>query len=284
MSCSIEVRSFVTDESVVCPHCGLDAPAGRFCKFCGKPLTDDEEVVSSDAAVSDDAARAELDAIYNDDEQAHAPARTSYPQFPFSIHGMDDQNMAILFSKSELRVLDKELDRLIAEISSTRQALDLQNADKEMLMVRAQNLRKVLSETKARREKLRSVEGELLITRVLSQLTEQTTKLEKLKKAEKSLDEVVFDEEKKKLEFRVKTLEKDLKDVIKTSKRWIKDMDTEIKRLDRELNRLDAKLKIGDVSQSAYDAKKRDLLKSTEIIERGKDSLEETIKLAEKQK
>jgi hypothetical protein len=278
------VRALVTDEIVVCPHCGLDAPAGRYCKFCGKPLANDKEVVSPDEAVSGDANRAALDAIYNGDEQAHTPAGATYPQFPFSIHGMDDQSMAILFSKSELHVLDKELDRLIAEISSTRQALDLQNADKESLMVRAKTLRKAFGETKARREELRRVEGELPITRILSQFTEQTMKLEKLKKAEKSLDEVVFDEEKKKLELRIKTLEKDLKDVIKMSKRWSRDMDTEIKRLDRELNRLEAKLKIGDVSQSAYDAKKRSLLKSTEIIERGKDALEETIKLAEKHK
>jgi DNA repair exonuclease SbcCD ATPase subunit len=35
-------------EKVICPHCGRETPKAQFCKFCGKPLTEEklEEVVS----------------------------------------------------------------------------------------------------------------------------------------------------------------------------------------------------------------------------------------------
>ncbi|MFW9918745.1 MAG: hypothetical protein ACFFED_04045 [Candidatus Thorarchaeota archaeon] len=241
-----------------------------------------DDAVKPDAP-SEEAHQAALRAIYEDDEP-EIVEEISYPDFAFSIDGMDPRNLAILFSKSELRVLDKELDRIIAEISSTRQALDLTHADKDLLIVRAKDLRREFDETKMRRTRLRSVEGNIPLKNVLAHLTTQESKLQKLESAEKTLDPVIFEEEKKRLQVRIKNLKNDLKSTLKVSKQWAKSMDSEIKHLRREQSRLDAKLKIGDISQTAYDSKMKDITNSIVIIEGGKKTLEEIIQLAEKTK
>ncbi len=269
------------DNLVDCPHCSAKVPSGRFCSECGKPLN---KAVDDEPEAVLEAHRAELDKIYEEIEEPHISEHLSYPEFQFSIDGMDSQTMAIIFARAEMKVLDEELDRIIAEISSTRHALDLEHADKDLLISRARDLRHELDEAKSRRAKLRSVEGEIPLKNTLSQLMIQTAKLEKLKSAEKTLDPVVFQEEKKRLQMKIKYLQKDLVSALKTSKQWLKSMDNEIKRLRREISRLDAKLKIGDVSQTAYDSMNRELSKAISIIEGGKRSLEETITLAKKSK
>jgi len=271
----------LADDLVVCPHCKDKVPAGRYCNSCGKSLDSD---AGKGTIISEEAHQAALKAIYDDEEVPEIVETVSYPDFQFTIDGMDSRNMAILFSKSELKVLDKELDRIIAEISSTRQALDLTHADKDLLIARSKDLRREFDETKSRREKLRSVEGSVPIKNVLAHLTTNEAKLKKLESAEKTLDRVVYEEEKKRLEVRIRNLKNDLKATLKTSKRWLKSMDGEVKRLRRELSRLDAKLKIGDVSQTAYEVKTKDLRTSIGIIEGGKKTLEEIVELAEKAK
>ncbi len=267
----------VPDDLVACPRCKTKVPEGKFCNACGKPL-------DKESSESESASRAALEEIYADTEEPQFDNQSSHPDFLFSIDGMDERSMAIVFSRSELKVLDKELDRIIGEISSTRQALDLQHADKDRLIERATSLRKEFDDTKARREKLRAVEGEIPLKNTLTHLAAQKSKLEKLESAEKTLDPVIFEEEKKRLQIRIKNLTNDLKEALKTSKKWTKSMDSEIKRIQRALSRLDAKLKIGDVSQTAYDAKKVELSNSISIINGGKKTLEEMISLAEKSK
>ncbi len=271
----------MSEDLIICPHCKTEVPKGRFCNACGKSLAKSKDDGDTGTEANH---KAILDAIYEDVEEPELMEHISYPEFQFSIDGMDIRNMAILFAKSELKVLDKELDRIIAEISSTRQALDLTHADKDLLIARAKELRREFDVAKARREKLRNVEGETPLSNTLSHLSVQETKLKKLESAEKALDPVVFEEEKKRLQVRIKNLKKDLSSALKTSKQWLRSMDSEIKRLQRELSRLDAKLKIGDVSQTAYDSKKNDMNRSIGVITGGKKTLEEIIRLAEKSK
>lgn len=275
------VGELLSDDLVSCPHCMAEVPAGRFCNSCGKPL---EKDAGKSRILTDEEHQAALEAVYAEVEEPEAVEEVHYPEFHFIIDGMDRRNIAILFSKSELKVLDRELDRIIAEISSTRQALDLTHADKDLLKARAADLKREFDETKSRRMKLRAAEGDIPLKTIMGHLTTQESKLDKLESAEKTLDPVVFEEEKKRLEVRIKNLKKDLRETIKVSKQWIKSMDNEIKRLRREQSRLDAKLKIGDVSQAAYDSKMKDVVSSIVIIEGGKRTLEEIIQLAEKAK
>jgi chromosome segregation ATPase len=209
---------------------------------------------------------------------------TSPPEFHFKIDGMNPDAMAILFAESELRVLDVELDRLLQEISSTRQALELKHADKELLTARAQTLRTAFDISKARRAELRGLHGDIPLKRTLTNLEKQESKLEKLQEVEKQIDESVYEEEKSKILLRIKSLRKELKEFLKESKKWVKSMNAESKRLKKEKSRLEAKLRIGDISQTAYDAKMKEIEKAFQVIDGGKESLEKIVELGEKTK
>ncbi|MFW9909221.1 MAG: hypothetical protein ACFFEF_11660 [Candidatus Thorarchaeota archaeon] len=274
----------MSDDLVACPSCGLEVPEGRFCKLCGKPLHED---ITADAGKDegDIALDSALEDLVDIEEDAEKPSpNVILPDFHFIIRGMDQESMAILFAASELRTLDLELDRLIQEISSTRQALDLKHADKDMLVARAENLRKQFEQTKVRRSELRGVQGEIPLKRAITSLEKQTQKLKKLEEVEKKIEESVYEEEKNKILLRIKSFRKDVKSSLRLSKQWLKAMNAEIKNLRKEKSRLDAKLKIGDISQTAYDAKLKEVTNSIGIIEGGKDSLEVIIKMGEKVK
>ncbi|MDF1539110.1 MAG: hypothetical protein P1Q69_09410 [Candidatus Thorarchaeota archaeon] len=270
----------MSDDLVVCPSCEQEVPDGKFCKLCGKLLH--ESAPDSDREVSPDSTSIVEDLFADDDDLDEVSSSASYPDFNFTINGMDPESMAILFSEAELVGLNKDLDVLIYEISATRQALDLEHADKDLLVARAQSLRTAFDSTKARRSELRDIQGELPLTRALANLEKQVAKMKKLKEVEKKIDESVYEEEKTKLLLRIKSFRKDLKSSLKSSKQWLKGMKSESKRLRREKSRLEAKLKIGDISQTAYDTKMKETMKSLDIIERGSETLEKVVRLAEK--
>ncbi|MHA2423972.1 MAG: hypothetical protein ACXAEF_04245 [Candidatus Thorarchaeota archaeon] len=276
----------MSDDLVVCPACELEVPDGRFCKSCGKPLHAELEAVLNEDADDTEKASSSLPDFLRDDYDDTQDDNTaaSPPEFHFKIDGMDSDSMAILFAEAELRVLDAELDRLLQEISSTRQALELKHADKELLTTRAKNLRSAFDVSKARRTELRGLSGELHLEKTLTNLKNQTAKLEKLQEVEKQIDESVYEEEKGKILLRIKTLRKDLKDSLKEAKKWLKSMTAESKRLRKEKSRLEAKLRIGDISQTAYDARMKEIDRAFQVIEGGRQSLEKIIELGEKTK
>lgn len=273
----------MSDDLVVCPSCELAVPDGRFCKFCGKPLH--EGIPDSNQDDSADSSKSIVNDLFADeDDDDEVSSSVSYPDFHFRIDGMDPESMAILFSEVELVTLDKNLDILIHEISATRQALDLEHADKELLAARAQSLRTAFDTTKTRRTELRETQGILPLRRALTSLEKQVAKYEKLKEVKKKIDESIYEEEKTKILLRIKSFRKDLKSSLKISRQWLKGMKSESKRLRREKSRLEAKLKIGDISQTAYDIKMKETVRSLEIIEGGRETLEKVVRLAEKTK
>lgn len=271
----------MSNDIVVCPSCEMEVPDGRFCKFCGKPLH--EENPDSDNGASIEASKSIIDDLFADDTD-EVTKHVSLPTFHFTIDEMDEESMAILFAEAELASLDKDLDKLIHEISATRQALDLKHADKDLLVARAQALRAEFDSTKARRTELRAIQGTLPLERALTNLEKQTAKMEKLKEVEKKIDESVYEEEKTKILLRIKSFRKDVNSSLKISKKWLKGINVESKRLRKERSRLDAKLKIGDISPSAYDAKMKEIARSLEVIEGGRKTLENVVRLAEKTK
>jgi len=272
----------VSDDLIVCPSCELEVPDGRFCKFCGKPLH--EGIPDSNQDDSTDSTTSIVNDLFADDDDDEVSSSVSYPDFHFRIDGMDPESMAILFSEVELISLDKNLDILIHEISATRQALDLKHADKELLAARAQSLRSAFDTTKTRRTELRETQGILPLRRALTSLEKQVAKYEKLKEVKKKIDESIYEEEKTKILLRIKSFRKDLKSSLKISRQWLKGMKSESKRLRREKSRLEAKLKIGDISQTAYDVKMNETMSSLEIIEGGRETLEKVVRQAEKTK
>jgi len=269
----------MSDDLVNCPSCGIDTPEGRFCKFCGKPLSEIEKSPVDDFA-ENDVVEDDVDFESDLDEVVSEVEHISYPSFGFAIDSMDDKSSAILFSRSELGVLNRELDGIIEKTRATRQALELEHADKEILATRAFELKNQFEMTKSRRDELNQVLGDLPIRSTFDELELQERKLTKLEEIEKSLDSVVYEEERTKILIKLKTLRKDLKSALKTSKQWTKGMNKKLKELRRELSRLDAKLKIGDISRTAFDTQKQEVDRCIGIIELGKTSLEQMLEAA----
>ncbi|MHA1480593.1 MAG: hypothetical protein ACTSQZ_04125 [Candidatus Thorarchaeota archaeon] len=267
----------MADDLVSCPSCGIDTPEGRFCKFCGEPLPEIKKPPVNDLTEND-----VVDFESDLDEAVSEVEQISYPSFGFVIDSMDDKSSAILFSQAELGVLNNELDGIIEKTRATRQALELEHADKEILATRALELKDQFENTKSRRDELTQVLGDLPLKRTFNELELQEGKLAKLEEIEKTLDSTVYEEERTKILIKLKTLRKDLKSELKTSKQWNKGMNKKLKELRRELSRLDAKLKIGDISRTAFDTQKQEIDRCIRIIELGKISLEPMLEAASK--
>ncbi|MHA1933928.1 MAG: hypothetical protein ACW97A_01485 [Candidatus Thorarchaeota archaeon] len=269
---------------IVCGKCGLEVPQGNFCKICGEPLHDDTEQVSpildSDESLSEQISSGSI--AEDATEVFSEPEPEILPDFGFQIDGMDKKSFSILFSKAELTVVDVELDDLIEKIKSTRQALNLENADLDLLTERAERLRNAFESTKNRRNELTSVRGKLPIVMNLKELELFETKLSRLEDAKGTLDSVVYDEQRDKILRDIKRLRQGLKISIKKSKEWVKGLGKKMKDLNREGSRYDAKYKIGDISEKKYEESMRSIKRQIRIIEIGQKSLDEEIRIAEK--
>ncbi len=271
----------MAEDLIVCPNCGLEVSDGKYCKYCGELLHPEKEEGQEDSDSSQDIVETKL--ISEDTtSEVLVDVEEHLPDFGFHIDGMDPRDMARLFSKSELDVLDKELDSLIEQIRATRHALDLKHADKELLTERAENLKERLMQTKNRRQDLRKVKGILPIKRIFDELEEHESKLSKLEGIEKKLDPEVFEEEKTRILIKIRDLRRGLKTAIKVSKTWLKSMNEKLKNLRKERSRLEAKLKIGDISTANYDSKKSLIDRFENVILGGHKMLDEMITLASK--
>ncbi|MHA1577275.1 MAG: hypothetical protein ACTSU3_07925, partial [Candidatus Thorarchaeota archaeon] len=158
----------MSDDLVTCPSCGIDTPEGRFCKFCGKPLPENDVSPITDN-IESDTFEDETDFESDSDDAVSEIAEVTYPSFGFTIDSMDEQTIAILFSQSELGVLNSELDGIIDKTRATRQALELEHADKEILATRALELKEQFDKTKRRRDELKQVIGVLPLKRTFDE-------------------------------------------------------------------------------------------------------------------
>ena len=269
---------------IVCGNCGLEVPQGNFCKICGEPLQEDTEqvpsVIDPNESISEQIRNDSI--IDGVTETTSEPEPEILPDFGFQIDGMDKKSFSILFSKAELTVVDVELDDLIEKIKSTRQALNLDHADLDLLTERAERLRSAFESTKSRRNELTNVSGKLPIVMNLNELELFETKLSRLEDAKDSLDSLVYDEQRDQILRAIKRLRQGLKIAIKKSKDWMKGMAKKTKDLNREGSRYDAKFKIGDISEKKYEEAMRKIKRQIRIIEIGRKSLDEEIRIADK--
>ena len=237
----------MSDEYIECPSCNSVVPIGRFCKSCGENL-----IIGSPAPPP----VATMDLEPSEPLMPEEEVPANLPDFGLTIPGMDTLAFARLMSKAELSVIQKELDVLIDEIRSTRQALQLRHADKALLTARAEQLRAAFDKTKRRREELADMTGKLAVDKIHASFKEYEEKLVKLDAAEDSLDSAVYKEQRAKIITALKTLKKELKSSIKTAEKWLKSMKKARRSLEKSSSRLDAQHKIGDISASTYDDSK----------------------------
>lgn len=260
---------------IACPSCGLEVPEGKFCKLCGEPLMQSEK-----ETIPEQNLELELDSNISDEIDEIEPS--SLPRFEITIEDMHYEAGAILLAHAELIVIDDELDRMIEKIKATRQALQLQKADKSVLTARAETLRVEFEQMKNRRRELISVKDKLVLEQILDALDKHEARLSKLEDIAGTVDKEVYKEQKIEILQTIKDLRSNLKEAIKTGKKWSKGINKALKILDKELSRLDAKFKIGDVSRPKYEISKAKIERTIKIVSGGQQRLDELLRLAEK--
>ena len=260
---------------VACPSCGLEVPDGKFCKLCGEPLMQSEK-----EPIQDHSVEYEQEIDLSEDFQEVEPA--SLPHFEVAIEDMHYEAAAILLACAELIVIDAELDRIIEKIKATRQALQLKQADKTVLITRAETLRVEFEKTKTRRRELLSVPEKLVLEQLLEALDKHEDRLTKLEEISGTVDKEVYKEQRVEILQTIKDLRSNLKEAIKTGRKWSKGISKTLKILDKEMSRLDAKFKIGDVSRPKYETSKAKLERGIKVVTGGQKRLDELLKLAEK--
>lgn len=264
----------MSDTLVTCPSCGLEVPEGRFCKICGKPLEVNESIKPPELEFNSE----------EEPESIKPPVeleKVELPHFEISIEDMDNEAAVVLLSRSELDVVDMELDSIIERTKATRQALQLQQANKDVLNARAEELRDEFEKTKNRRRELAAVSTPLVLERVLDALDRDEERLEKLEAISSTVDKSVYKEQRREILHSIKDLHENLKSAIKTAKKWVKGTKKTIKTLNKELSRVEAKFKIGDISRDAYDSSKTRLERSIKIVEGGQKRLISLLRIAE---
>lgn len=258
---------------VVCQSCGLEVPAGKFCKLCGEPL-----ILSEIETISEHDIELEPETNFSEEEQDIEPV--SLPHFEITIEDMSYEASAILLAYSELIVIDDELDKIIEKIKATRQALQLQQADKAVLTTRAETLRSEFEMTKTRRRELTSLKEKLVLEQLLEALDKHEDRLKKLEEISSTVDKDVYKEQRAEILDTIKELRNNLKNAIKTGKKWSKGISKTLKKLDKEMSRLDAKFKIGDVSRPKYETSKLKLERAIKVVTGGQKRLDELLKIA----
>ena len=265
----------MSEPHVTCPFCGMEVPEGRFCKICGKPL-DTEASLSSP----------EVEPQFEEDLDPYVPPpepeKMVLPHFDVTVEDVEQMAAVVLLSRSELEVVDLELDNIIERTKATRQALQLQQADKHILTVRAEELRGEFEKAKSRRRELTSVSAPLVLEKLLDALDKDEERLSKLEAISGTIDKDVYKEQRVEILNALKELRVNLKQAIKTAKQWVKGIKKTLKKLDKDVSRIEAKFKIGDISRDSYDSSIAGLRRSIKIVEGGQKQLTSLLRIAEK--
>jgi len=264
----------MSEPIVTCPFCNLEVPVGQYCKLCGKPLQSEDSPHAETLDYVDDEEPTSLD--------LEPVSKVSYPHFDVTISDMEYEAAIELLAKAELEVIDLELDILIDKTKATRQALQLQQADKTVLTVRAEELRTEFEKTKNRRRELKAVDTPLVLEQVLDALDTHEDRLSKLESISGTVDKDVYKEQRTEIIGTLKELKENLKNAIKTAKKWTNGIKKTLKRLEKEISRVNAKFRIGDISRDTYESSKFRLERNIRIMEGGKERLIALLRLAEK--
>jgi len=261
---------------IECPSCGQEVPEGRFCKLCGGllPTVDNANPPLEIEVQTED--------LSDSNMTIEEDVTSSLPHFEIVIDDMDYESSVILLSRAELEVIDDELDRIVEKTRATRQALQLQQADKAVLTLRAETLRAEFERLKQRKGELIAVKQKLILQTILEGLNKHEERLTKLKAIEGALDKDVYNEQHEEIVRIIKELRSNLKDSIKLGKKWMKGIKKTIKALQKEISRLDAKYKIGDLSRSSYEDSTSKIERAMLILEGGQKRLDELLTIAMK--
>jgi len=264
---------------IKCPFCGHEVPDGKYCNLCGESL---HPVDSKDESELEESAPNHFTESAEMEEESVPIEPPSLPHFDIVIQDMPYEAAVVLLSGAELVVLDEELDRIIGQTKATRQALQLRQANKEVLTARAEVLRSEFERAKQRKRELTSVKERLALETILESLDKHEARLSKLEGIASTLDKGVYEEQRIEILQTIKELRKSLKEAIKLGNKWSKGIKNTLKALQKEMSRLDAKFKIGDLSRDKYESSKARMERGVRVIEGGQRRLDELLELTKK--
>jgi hypothetical protein len=264
---------------IECPFCNREVPDGKYCNLCGEPL---HTGASADISEPEEPIISQVAETAEVPEENFPSEQISLPHFDVVIQDMPYEAAAILLSNAELVVLDDELDRIIEQTKATRQALQLQQADKAVLMERAEVLRGEFEHAKQRKHELSSVKEKLVLETILEALDKHEVRLSKLEGISGTLDKDVYEEQRGEILQTIKDLRANLKEANKLGNKWSKGIKNTLKALQKEMSRLDAKFKIGDIPRDKYELSRARMERGVRIIEDGQRRLDELLELTKK--
>lgn len=195
--------------------------------------------------------------------------------------GLDEESQKALFSKAERVVLSHELDKLTEEIVATRQALQLENADKQFLAGRAKELSDRLKSIKKRRRELENSTYELRLEKLIEIASKPNHARPKMPgisssgEYEQSQDHDDFttmgsSQFREVLDTEIEKVKASI-DALENTAQQFMDQESELR----------AQYDISDISRSQFLAQHSDIRKRIDILHTGREILERKLKQAE---
>ncbi len=273
----------MSNKTTTCPRCGIVVVDTEHCSICGEPLhTQGPDVTTgvvndNKPPVSEEASSASEDASVTQLTDMVSP-----PTFDIDIDAIERESLVLLLARSELAVIDGELNKLIEQIQATRHALTLKAADRVLLRRRFEELQESLKRIIKRRDALQALQGKLPIEKIIDEIESMTSKMRALEKNRATLDSGVYRKQTEQLESELYLLEDQLRATIWLTESWLRAIQKKKGELQDELDLLDAKYKIGDTSREVYEASKTKNTRSLLILNGGYMILNDLLTRAKK--
>jgi hypothetical protein len=194
---------------------------------------------------------------------------------------LNEKSRKALISRAEQIVLDRELDRLTEEIMATRQALKLENVDKQFLANRAKSLGDRLQHIKNKRRELETSPKRLPLENLIDFFNRPTSipsnfpGLSSSKGDESSYTrDETFSRDRSEVR---KQLNREM-ELVRESIRHLKHT---IRELEEKETELLARYEIDDISRSRFTTVRNEIKKDLEILDVSQEILERLLREAE---
>ncbi|MBD3157752.1 MAG: hypothetical protein GF309_03090 [Candidatus Lokiarchaeota archaeon] len=190
---------------------------------------------------------------------------------------LNEESREALISRAEQIVLDRELDRLTEEIVATRQALQLENADKMLLGTRARTLATRLKNIRKKRKSLANVDIKLRIEILIEAVRKTSqTRLEIPPASRRNKDsETLSTYDITKMDS--STIKQHLKQEVETLEQCIHRMANAIQNLRNEETELRARYDIDSLARFHYFRQRDEIRREIEILEICREIAEQSI-------
>ncbi len=270
-----------SNTTTICPTCGAEVIDVGRCSVCGVPLHAEDRLVAAELSDNkDNQFTPEPDSILESSSDTTSTVTAPSPEFGIVIDAIERHSLVLLLSRSELEVLESELNQLIEQIEATRYALRLKHADKAVLTRRVEDLKAHLHKITTRINELKSFTGQLEIESIIHKIESIHTKIQTIEDRKRSIEPSIYREQITDLESELYRLEDSLRATIRRTEGWLKAIQKKIQVLQHDMKLLDAKY--NDITREAYESLKFKAERSIHILSGGYRILDDLLARAKK--